>query len=295
MICLAGLLAVGLTYSQFDQTTLRRIVIIAAGLQALLPLGYALAIVCYVPTMGNLFGVTWPQAEIIDQMHKIWARETRRPLRIVTGDPRVAGLIALGRDHPTILGNDVVAPAHSLSRARLEAEGLLVVWEAQSKRIPLPSLALLQPIREERFVQRYPSGERTIVIEYAVIPPQGLRDDKRTTASAHNGLLRAICGFRLCRWPSAEYVGFVDLCDRTAITGWAQYGRKATSVNIIVNGKVVATVAGKGMRPDVAKVMGGDAQAGFYFPFPNPLHASDKVWVEFANGQLLGGSRCTMH
>src|SRR5262249_30754226 len=56
MICLVGLLAVGLTYSQFNQATLRRIVIFAAGLQALLPLGYALAIVCYVPATGNLFG-----------------------------------------------------------------------------------------------------------------------------------------------------------------------------------------------------------------------------------------------
>ena len=289
---LVGLLAVALTCSRFNQTALRRLAISALVLLVLVPFGHALGVPRHIPASGKPIRVNWPWAEIADRMRTIWTRETNgHPLRIVTGDPWVAGLVALkGGDQPIILGNDNLAPARSISRARVEAEGLLIVWDAQSRRIPLPP-RVLQPIGQERFVQRYPSGERTIVIEYVVIAPQA-KNASRSMARGGHSLVGVICGYRLCRWPSAEYVGRVDGCNRSHVAGWAYFGNKTTSVDVLINNKRVATVVGKHLRPDVARVMGGDVQSGFYFEFPSPLQPDDKVRVEFANGQVLEGPPC---
>ena len=91
--------------------------------------------------------MSWPQSEISKRFAAIWARETGRPLRIVSGDNWVAGLVGItATDRPSILNNGDPALSPWITRERLEREGMLIVWEAGSKRIP-PALQLLVDAR----------------------------------------------------------------------------------------------------------------------------------------------------
>jgi hypothetical protein len=114
--------------------------------------------------------VNWPQAEIADRMTKIWVRETGKPLRIVTGETWVAGLIALAaKDKPLVLRRGDHAPFPRVSRSRLDAEGMLVVWASSNPTPPL--MAAGQLVGEERFPWRY-SSKGDLVIKYVIVPPR---------------------------------------------------------------------------------------------------------------------------
>ena len=119
--------------------------------------------------------VSWPQAEISKRFAAIWARETGRPLRIVSGDNWVAGLVGISaKDRPSILNNGDPALSPWIGRERLEREGMLIVWEARSKRIPpaLQSLVDAHAAGEERFRWRRSKVRGDLVIGYAIVPPK---------------------------------------------------------------------------------------------------------------------------
>jgi 4-amino-4-deoxy-L-arabinose transferase-like glycosyltransferase len=175
MFNLAGILAVALTSERFDFTALRRIAMAAAVAIVVVPLAYALVVASGPSRAGAPLRVSWPQAEISKRFAAIWARETGRPLRIVSGDNWVAGLVGVtAKDRPSILNNGDPALSPWITRERLEREGMLIVWEAASKRIPpaLQPLVDARPAREERFRWRRSKDRGDLVIGYAIVPPR---------------------------------------------------------------------------------------------------------------------------
>ena len=175
----AGILAIGLTSQRFDGQALRRLAICAAVALSVVPLGYA-AVVMFGPMRaGNPMRVNWPQAEIADRFAGIWARETGRPLRIVTGDSWIAGLVAVaGKDVPSIFTRGDAALAPWITSERVKREGMLIVWDARTKRIPenLRPLVDALPTRTERFGWKQSKDYGDFIIGYAIVPP---RQDSR--------------------------------------------------------------------------------------------------------------------
>ena len=175
MFNLVGILAVALTSNRFDGAALRRIAICAGALIAVVPLGYALAIAVGPSRAGAPVRVSWPQAEIAERFAAIWSRETGSPLRIVSGDSWIAGLIGItSKDRPSVLTRGDPALSPWITPERLEREGMLIVWDARTRNIP----ELLQPAvdassaREERFAWRQSKKRGDLVIGYVIVPPK---------------------------------------------------------------------------------------------------------------------------
>jgi 4-amino-4-deoxy-L-arabinose transferase-like glycosyltransferase len=166
-----GLLAVALASPGFRTRTLARIAACAGGLLLLAPVGYALAVELDVHKAGKTMRVNWPQAEIARRFAAIWDRETGRPLRIVAGDPWVAGLVGItAKDNPSLFdsGNQTISPW--ITRERVGREGMLVVWQ-NTKRPPHRIAEFMEgrPVGEERF--RNARSGKDFVIRYVVVPP----------------------------------------------------------------------------------------------------------------------------
>jgi hypothetical protein len=118
--------------------------------------------------------MTWPQKAISNRLAAVWARETGRPLRIVAGDDWIAGLVGItASDRPSILNRGNLTYAPWITPARIEREGMLIVWDAATRRIP-PQLAPLLQGRtgEERFHWRKSEGSGDLVIGYAIVRPK---------------------------------------------------------------------------------------------------------------------------
>jgi 4-amino-4-deoxy-L-arabinose transferase-like glycosyltransferase len=169
-----GLLAVALTLNRFRPESLKRIALAASVLLLIVPIGYALVVLYRLPLTDKPMRVNWPQSELAERMSNVWVHETRRPLRIVSGDTWIAGLVGLtANDKPSIFTRGDFALSPWITTKRLNEEGMLVVWNAQTRRIPhrLRSLVATQPVREERF--KWPSSTRgsELVVGYAIIAP----------------------------------------------------------------------------------------------------------------------------
>jgi 4-amino-4-deoxy-L-arabinose transferase-like glycosyltransferase len=171
---LAGTLAIALTSRHFDDGVLRRIAVCAAVLLIVLPLGYALAVASWPLRKSAPLRVNWPQAEISKRFADLWMRETGRPLRIVSGNRWIAGLVGVtAPDNPSILSGPDLSASPWITPARLEREGMLVVWSAKGKWVPghLQPIIAAAPVREERFSWR-PTDDGDIIIRYAIVPPK---------------------------------------------------------------------------------------------------------------------------
>jgi 4-amino-4-deoxy-L-arabinose transferase-like glycosyltransferase len=175
MFNFVGMLAVALTLDRFRPKALKLIALTAAVLLLVVPVGYALVALLWFPMTDKPLRVNWPQAELAERMTSIWESETHRPLRIVSGDNWIAGLVGLtANGKPSIFteGNRILSPWITLKR--LEDEGMLIVWDAQSNRIPdrLRALVASQPARRERFKWPLSAGRSDLVIGYAIIEPK---------------------------------------------------------------------------------------------------------------------------
>jgi hypothetical protein len=169
-----GLLVIALAFDRFRPNVLKRIALSAAVLLAVVPVGYALVVLFRLPLTDKPLRVNWPQGEMSERMSDIWARETHRPLRIVSGDPWIAGLVGLtAKDKPSIYtqGNQVLSPW--ITPKRLEREGMLIVWDVQTNRIPyrLRSLVASQPVQQVRFTWPLSAGRSKLIIGYAIVAP----------------------------------------------------------------------------------------------------------------------------
>jgi hypothetical protein len=164
---------VGLASSRFHMHTLSRIAALAAVLLVLIPVGYALAVKLDARRLGKPMRVNWPQAEIADRFGAIWNRETGRPMRIVSGDSWIAGLVgSTANDNPSILDNGDLTLSPWITRDRISNEGMLVVWASPGKPMP-PQLAEFVAglaVGEERF--KYASSGQEFAIHYVVVPPK---------------------------------------------------------------------------------------------------------------------------
>ncbi len=175
MFNLAGLLGIAFTSSRFGDAALRRIAICAGALLVAVPLGYALALAIGPSRAGAPVRVSWPQREIAERFAGIWSRETGQPLRIVSGDSWIAGLIAVtAKDRPSIFtrGDPVLSPW--ITPGRLEREGMLVVWDARTKNVPerLQSIVDASSAGEERFGWRWSKKRGDLAIGYVIVPPK---------------------------------------------------------------------------------------------------------------------------
>jgi hypothetical protein len=171
----AGILAIALTSQRFGGEALRRIAVCAGVLLIAVPLGYAVVTVVRQSRHGVPLRVDWPQAEISQRFVDLWARETGQPLRIVAGNPWVAGLVgATAADRPSIFSRADHASAPWITPERLDREGMLVVWEASKTRMPrtLLPLAAAAPIRKESFRWKRSADGGEIVIRYIIVPPK---------------------------------------------------------------------------------------------------------------------------
>ena len=171
----AGVLAVALTSARFDDIALRRIAIAAAALICIVPLGYSIAIAVGPLREAMPPRVSWPQADIAERMTAVWARETGRPLGIVAGDDWVAGLVGItASDRPSILNEGDLAFSPWITPERIARQGMLIVWEARSRRIPvlLQPLVAAHPTGEESFKWGRPNARRDLVIGYSVVAPE---------------------------------------------------------------------------------------------------------------------------
>jgi 4-amino-4-deoxy-L-arabinose transferase-like glycosyltransferase len=176
---LAGILAIALASRHFDDGAFRRIAVCAAVLLTVLPLGYALAVVAWPLRKSAPLRVNWPQAEISKRFSDLWMRETGQPLRIVSGNRWIAGLVGVtAPDNPSILSGPDLSASPWITPERLEREGVLVVWNTKGSWVPghLQSIVASAPVREERFSWRRSTDDGDIVIRYAIVPPkQGQR------------------------------------------------------------------------------------------------------------------------
>lgn len=176
MFNLGGLLAVALTADRFTSASLRRIGLSAALLLVALPLGYAATVkmAAHRPT-GAGMRVNWPQSAIAERFAGVWSGATDGPLRIVAGDPWLAGLVGLTQKSiPSILTHGDLALSPWITPDRIEREGMLIVWDASTKGIPLRLLPLVAGAKtgEERFNFTYSKDQRDLRIGYAVVPPK---------------------------------------------------------------------------------------------------------------------------
>jgi 4-amino-4-deoxy-L-arabinose transferase-like glycosyltransferase len=175
MFNFAGLLAVALVFQRVDVHALRRIAVCAAVALTVVPLAYAIVVIAGPSRGGSPMRVNWPQAAIAERFAAIWARETGQPLRIVGGDSWIAGLVGVSnRDAPSIFtrGDRTLSPW--ITPERLQREGLLIVWDTRTGRIPeaLQALVAAQPARVERFAWRRGKDLDELTIGYAVVPPK---------------------------------------------------------------------------------------------------------------------------
>jgi 4-amino-4-deoxy-L-arabinose transferase-like glycosyltransferase len=174
MFNLAGVLAIALTSERFDSIALRRIAICAAFLLVVVPAAYAAVVLTRPFREGAPVRVTWPQADIAQRLAAIWARETGRPLRIVSGDDWVAGLVGVtSKDRPSILNRGDLAYSPWITPERIEREGMLIVWDAMRPKIPEKLLPYMvtRPTREERFERRR-AKRASLTISYVIVPPK---------------------------------------------------------------------------------------------------------------------------
>jgi 4-amino-4-deoxy-L-arabinose transferase-like glycosyltransferase len=175
MFNLIGLLAIALTADRFSAAALKRIAMGAAAFLVLVPLGYAAIVKLDAFRRFNAnMRVNWEQGSIADRMGAVWLRETGQSLRIVSGDGWIAGLAGLtNANTPSILTNGSPVLSPWITRSRLEREGMLVVWDARTKRIPteLVPLVAAASTGEEKFSFAARKGMPEVVIGYAIVPP----------------------------------------------------------------------------------------------------------------------------
>jgi len=175
MLNLAGLLAVALTSRHFTDKALGRIAVCALVLLVVLPLGYAVVVVSWPLRAERPMRANWPQAEISRRFTDLWKAQTGQPLRIVSGDAWIAGLVGItAADNPSILSGPLPSASPWITPERLESEGMLVVWNAKRQRMPSYVLRRIAsiPVGQERFRWSSSPKREDLVIEYAVVLPQ---------------------------------------------------------------------------------------------------------------------------
>lgn len=136
------------------------------------------------PVLGRPDRASWPAAEISHRLAAAWRDRTGQPLRIVAGEPWVAGLVGIGvRPMPSILTFGDLTLSPWITPERLAMEGALIVWGDHQHRTvaaageslpPPPTVSALVgdlPIEVKRFQWPQNPALAPISIGYAILPP----------------------------------------------------------------------------------------------------------------------------
>jgi hypothetical protein len=180
MFDLAGLVMIMPLQRKLDGIALRRIAAAALALVMLGPAAYAAAHLI-APKSGAArppLRTLWPQAAIAERMAAVWRQATDAPLRIVAGDSRVAGLVALtAPDRPTLYADPDPRTSPEIFAERILREGvlrdgLLIVWEARGRGPPWAwrDVIASRPVLEED-VPWASDGRAPLKLAYVIIPP----------------------------------------------------------------------------------------------------------------------------
>lgn len=128
MFSLAGLAAVailkqaGWRLNAARAATVMGVLIVGSGAAYAITKGFA-------TWRNNPSATAMPQREISRRLERQWSQEVKgAPLKFVAGDDWAAGLVALSANHtPRVLPSDAF-PTAEAELARIERDGLLVVW-----------------------------------------------------------------------------------------------------------------------------------------------------------------------
>jgi hypothetical protein len=145
MSTLSGLVAVCLCSPRLTSWTYDRLVkgagvvlVLTAGFYAFDSLSGTRSAERYRPQQAS-----WPADAIAGHALEAWARATPAPLRIVMGETRVAGLVALkAPGRPSLVTDAEPWRAPWVTAERLRREGALLVWAEPSGVDPLRMRAL---------------------------------------------------------------------------------------------------------------------------------------------------------
>jgi 4-amino-4-deoxy-L-arabinose transferase-like glycosyltransferase len=173
MVVLSGLLALTALRAAPTERQLRRLAVGAVALIVVVSSLYAGSLMIGPRLTGKPLRGNWPQAQIARALEDAWVRETNAPLRIVSGDVWMAGLVALDRRNPpSVLINGDFEFAPWVTRDEARRDGVLLVW-SERYGAPPPVLELsggLDVRSVEVAFQRHQDIE-PLTIFYAIAPP----------------------------------------------------------------------------------------------------------------------------
>jgi hypothetical protein len=181
MFDLVGLFIVMPFEGRIDSVALKRIAAAAFFLLLVLPAAYAGAhlIAPIDDAKRPALRTLWPQAAIAERMAADWARMTHAPLRIVAGDSRVAGLVALtAPDRPRLYPDPDphTSPemfAERVMREGLLDEGVLIVWEDYRRGRPWAWRDIIaeRPVEKEDVRWASSDDRSPLHLAYVIVPP----------------------------------------------------------------------------------------------------------------------------
>jgi len=170
MFDLSGLLAVLLLKREWDGAALRRLLAGAVLVVALAGIGLAANIVqSRMAGRANHYG--WPMQELAAKAQAAWSAETSAPLRYISGDKWMAGLIALNTPgRPQVVYDGSVDFATWIDRERYKREGALYLW--QGVEVPWYLIPEGTPIAARGSFELSGLRERERLISYAIRLPE---------------------------------------------------------------------------------------------------------------------------
>lgn len=177
MSTLSGLLAIALCSHRFTTWTYARLARGAA---------FALVVTVACFAYESLYGfrdtgryrpqqAAFPADQIAAHALKAWADATTAPLRIVVGETRIAGLVALAAPSlPSLMTEADTWRSPWITPERLRREGALLVWSAPGGMNPdrLRQMSGTAPIRHVEIAWPRVPGKPPLQLYVAAVPPQ---------------------------------------------------------------------------------------------------------------------------
>ncbi len=174
MFNLVGLLLVSaIPIGQFTAGRLRRLSYLAGTLSLVVLAVFSGLVINNQYRSKTAWIVNWPAAEISQRMQTIWQQRTGAPLRIIGGATWISSLTGLAAPSaPALFTRLDPVTTPSMTTARLQRDGVLVLWNADPAGWQPPA-DLLQKYEHgtERFTWSTNPAAEPLIVNYAIIPP----------------------------------------------------------------------------------------------------------------------------
>lgn len=172
---LTGLVLVGFA-STWESVSWRRLIIGVAFCFLVYSLGYVATTVIGPKMLDVPSRTEWPQQAIAEAATAVWTQKAHTPLRIVTGESWIAGLVSMHPSRPSVFIDGEYAKAPWITPERLRKEGTLIVWQEQPAAPTPPAVHALAASATACGTLQvpWPSGSKLppVRVGWAVIPPQ---------------------------------------------------------------------------------------------------------------------------